>query len=68
MRAWDCVNAEEVLLCPYALFFPGDNPMQAELASSAGLSSNHFCRTCKAGGTREFKQTNAGFESLFKVT
>lgn len=41
--------------------------MQAELANSAGLSSNHFCRTCKVGGTREFKQSDDGFSSLFKV-
>lgn len=41
--------------------------MQAELSSSCGLSANHFCRTCKVGGTREFKQSNDGFESLFKV-
>lgn len=41
--------------------------MQAEMASSAGLNANHFCRTCKVGGTREFKQSDEGFETLFKV-
>ncbi|KAF7982629.1 hypothetical protein HWV62_27053 [Athelia sp. TMB] len=67
IEAWDCESGQEVLLRPYALFFPGDNPMQAEMASSSGLSSNHFCRTCKVGGTREFKQSNDGFETLFKA-
>ncbi|KAF7965722.1 hypothetical protein HWV62_42165 [Athelia sp. TMB] len=67
IEAWDCESGQEVLLRPYALFFPGDNPMQAEMASSSGLSSNHFCRTCKVGGTREFKQSNNGFETLFKA-
>lgn len=41
--------------------------MQAEFTSSAGLTANHFCRTCKAGGTREYKQSNDGFATLFKV-
>lgn len=67
IKAWDCMNMEEVLLHPYALFFPGDNPMQVEMASSTGLSSNHFCCTCKAGSTCNFKQSNEGLESLFKV-
>ncbi|KAF7980223.1 hypothetical protein HWV62_39337 [Athelia sp. TMB] len=66
ITAWDCENNEEVLLRPFPLLFPGDNPMQAELANSAGLLANHFCRTCKAGGTREFKQSDDGFSTLFK--
>ncbi|KAF7967502.1 hypothetical protein HWV62_34048 [Athelia sp. TMB] len=65
--AMDCQENEEVLLRPYGLFFPGDNPMQAELSSGCGLAANHSCRTCKAGGTREFKQSNEGFETLFKA-
>ncbi|KAJ7104555.1 hypothetical protein C8R43DRAFT_1092206 [Mycena crocata] len=59
--AWDCETKEEVLLQTYALLFAGDNPMQAELCSCAGLSTNFFCRTCHAGGTREWKQSNEGF-------
>ncbi|KAF8158144.1 hypothetical protein B0H34DRAFT_782741 [Crassisporium funariophilum] len=64
--AWDCVKKEEVLLQPYTFFFPGDNPMQAKLCSSAGLNSNHFCCTCKAGGSQEYKQSDEGFASVFK--
>ncbi|KAJ7118420.1 hypothetical protein C8R43DRAFT_1099217 [Mycena crocata] len=59
--AWDCETKEEVLLRSYGLLFAGDNPMQAELCSCAGLNTNFFCRTCKAGGTREWKQSNEGF-------
>ncbi len=65
--AWDCINEEEVILCPYPLLFAGDNPMQAEECSQGGLTCNYFCRTCKVGGTRESKMTDMGFESLFHV-
>ncbi|KAJ6542404.1 hypothetical protein B0H10DRAFT_2180722 [Mycena sp. CBHHK59/15] len=58
--AWDCEAKEEVLLRPYGLLFAGDNPMQAELCSCAGLNTNFFCRTCQAGGTRDWKQSNGG--------
>ncbi|KAJ6621770.1 hypothetical protein B0H10DRAFT_1945050 [Mycena sp. CBHHK59/15] len=64
--AWDCEAKEEVLLCSYGLLFAGDNPMQAELCSCAGLNTNVFCRTCKAGGTREWKQSNEGFAQILK--
>lgn len=65
--SWDCQQNEEVLLRPYALLFPGDNPMQAELCSSAGLCCNHFCQTCKVGGTQKYKQSDEGFSEIFKV-
>ncbi|KAJ6622345.1 hypothetical protein B0H10DRAFT_2342221 [Mycena sp. CBHHK59/15] len=64
--AWDCEAKEEVLLHSYGLLFAGDNPRQVELCSCAGLSSNFFCRTCKAGGTREWKQSNEGFAEIFQ--
>ncbi|KAJ6614498.1 hypothetical protein B0H10DRAFT_1803312 [Mycena sp. CBHHK59/15] len=63
---WDCETKEEVLLRSYGLLFAGDNPMQAELCSCAGLNSNFFCRTCGAGGTREWKQSNEGFADILK--
>ncbi|KAJ7622706.1 hypothetical protein B0H17DRAFT_1151594 [Mycena rosella] len=65
--AWDCEAKEEVLLRPYGLLFAGDNPMQAELCSCAGLNTNFFCRTCQAGGTREWKQSNEGFAQVLKA-
>ncbi|KAG8796301.1 hypothetical protein FRC12_000716, partial [Ceratobasidium sp. 428] len=63
--AFDCVTKEEVLVRPFALFWAGDNPMQAEHCSSSGLNSSHFCRTCDVGGSDEHKQSLAGYKSLF---
>lgn len=65
--AYDCLEGEEVFLLPYALFFPGDNPMQAELCSHAGLNCNYFCRTCLVGGTKAEKESDGGFLTMFKV-
>ncbi|KAF9522532.1 hypothetical protein CPB83DRAFT_917285 [Crepidotus variabilis] len=64
--AYDCEANEEVLLLPYGLFFAGDNPMQAELCSCTGLTANYLCRTCSAGGTKEYKQTDEGFLSILE--
>ncbi|KIJ13255.1 hypothetical protein PAXINDRAFT_81387 [Paxillus involutus ATCC 200175] len=63
--AWDCKEEEEVLLIPYGLFVAGDNPMQAEECSHAGLSCNYFCRTCFVGGSKEYKESETGYNSLF---
>ncbi|KAG1894217.1 uncharacterized protein F5891DRAFT_1131025 [Suillus fuscotomentosus] len=62
---WDCKYNEEVMLVPYVLFLTGDNPMQAEECSHAGLSCNHFCRTCDIGGTKEYKESEAGYNGIF---
>lgn len=61
------MHGEDVLLLPYALFFAGDNPMQAELASQLGLQGNFFCRTCHVGGTKDFKSSLEGYAALFTV-
>lgn len=65
--AWDCRDQEEIMLVPYGLFLAGDNPMQAEECSQSGLASNHYCRTCLVGGTKEYKGSEVGYRSLFKV-
>ncbi|KAI0631688.1 hypothetical protein C8Q77DRAFT_1060980 [Trametes polyzona] len=62
--AWDCKHKEEVMLSPYGLFLGGDNPMQAEECSHAGLNCNFFCRTCHVGGTKVEKQSLAGYAKL----
>ena len=67
IASWDCKLKEEVLLRPFGLFFAGDNPMHAELSSSAGLNSNYFCQTCKVGGTRKHKQTDTRFSQILAV-
>ncbi|KAG0692392.1 hypothetical protein DFH29DRAFT_985782 [Suillus ampliporus] len=62
---WDCKDNEEVMLVPYGLFLGGDNPMQAEECSHAGLQCNYFCRTCEVGGTKEYKESDEGYKSIF---
>jgi hypothetical protein len=64
---WDCRDEEEVMLIPSGLFLAGDNPMQAEECSHAGLNCNYFCRTCDVGGTKEYKASEEGYNSIFKV-
>ncbi|KAG7097863.1 hypothetical protein E1B28_005175 [Marasmius oreades] len=66
VEAYDCKFEEECLLIPHAHFWAGDNPMQAEECSHAGLHCNFFCQECKVGGTQEEKQTDNGFMELFK--
>lgn len=51
----------------YGLFLGGDNPMQAEECSHAGLHCNYFCRTCEVGGTKEYKESDEGYKSIFVV-
>jgi hypothetical protein len=65
--AWDCKDGEEVMLIPYGLFVAGDNPMQAEECSHAGLNCNYYCRTCDVGGTKEYKESETGYTSIFNV-
>ncbi|KAG8978184.1 hypothetical protein FRB93_011349 [Tulasnella sp. JGI-2019a] len=65
--AFDCLHDEELVLIPYALFFAGDNPMQAEECSHAGLTANHFCHTCHVGGSKKFKASDQGFQTLFET-
>ncbi|KAL1938673.1 hypothetical protein VTO73DRAFT_11488 [Trametes versicolor] len=63
-KVWDAVKRRHVLIRPWILFLPGDNPMQAELCSHIGLQGNHFCRMCHGGGDHTFKASNEGFASL----
>ncbi|KAH7928239.1 hypothetical protein BV22DRAFT_974816, partial [Leucogyrophana mollusca] len=63
---WDCKTDEEVMLVPYGLFIAGDNPMQAEECSHAGLNCNYFCRTCDVGGNKEYKQSSEGYNTIFE--
>ncbi|KAI5995587.1 hypothetical protein EDD15DRAFT_2134054, partial [Pisolithus albus] len=66
ITAWDCRDNEEVVLVPHALFAAGDNPMQGEECSQAGLNCNYFCRTCDVGGNKEYKESDIGYSTLFK--
>ncbi|KAI6102396.1 hypothetical protein EDD16DRAFT_1696648 [Pisolithus croceorrhizus] len=64
---WDCQDQEEVMLVPYGLFLGGDNPMQAKECSQGSLNCNYYCQTYQAGGPKGFKESEAGYCSLFKV-
>ena len=65
--AYDSILQCECLFRPTPFLWPADNPMQAEQCSHSGLTSNKFCRTCHVGGTQEFKRSDEGYLSLFKV-
>ncbi|CUA71593.1 Valine--tRNA ligase [Rhizoctonia solani] len=64
--AYDCENEEEVLIRGYPALSAADNPMQSEQCSCQLQNANYFCRTCGAGGTLEFKQSESGYVTLFK--
>ncbi|TFK95884.1 hypothetical protein BDV98DRAFT_614531 [Pterulicium gracile] len=66
VRTWDCKYNKEVVLIPFDLSKAGNNPMQAEESSQAGVACNFFCRTCTAGGTKVFKENVDGYKTLFK--
>ncbi|KAH9946546.1 hypothetical protein B0H21DRAFT_808883 [Amylocystis lapponica] len=67
IKTWDSVRNRYILIRPWLLFLPGDNPMQAELCSHIGLTANFFCRCCHAGGTKLFKESDEGFASLLQT-
>ncbi|KAL4062763.1 hypothetical protein V8B97DRAFT_2026674 [Scleroderma yunnanense] len=62
---WDCKYEEGVMVISYDHFHGGDNPMQAEECSHGGLKCNHFCQTCKVGGTNVEKRTDKEYTDLF---
>ncbi|TFK51166.1 hypothetical protein OE88DRAFT_1735116 [Heliocybe sulcata] len=64
IKTWDSVRQRHILIRPWLLFVPGDNPMQAEVASHVGLNGNHFCRRCHVGGPKEFKESDEGYPTL----
>ena len=48
--AWDCVHNERVLVLPFVVALPADNPMQSEFACHIGLKGKFFCRVCTVQG------------------
>ncbi|KAI0696351.1 hypothetical protein BC835DRAFT_1405975 [Cytidiella melzeri] len=66
VSAWDCRDEEEVLLLPHGGFFAGDNPMQVEECSHAGLACNFLCCTCEVGKTKAMKSSLEGYLALLE--
>ncbi|KAH8923881.1 hypothetical protein BT69DRAFT_1333485 [Atractiella rhizophila] len=54
--AFDSLTGEEIVFRPLPLLFEGDNPMQSEFCSIAGLASLKFCRVCKVGAASKVEE------------
>lgn len=67
MKVWDCERGRYILIRPWLLLLPGDNPMQAEECSHIGMKGNHYCRCCHVGGTTKFKESDDGYPTLAQV-
>ncbi|KAF9468999.1 hypothetical protein BDZ94DRAFT_1357550 [Collybia nuda] len=65
-HAYDCLLEEDILFGIRPHVLPADNPQQAESTSNAGVNSNLWCRYDKSGGTSEERETDAGYQALFK--
>ncbi|KAF8972139.1 hypothetical protein BDZ97DRAFT_2015119 [Flammula alnicola] len=65
-EAYDCKLEQEILfqIFPHAL--PADNPQQAESCSCGGLGGSHNCRYDENGGSKEYKETDEGYHSMFE--
>ncbi|KAF7339456.1 hypothetical protein MSAN_02159900 [Mycena sanguinolenta] len=62
-----CYNAETHRNCRIILrvpSLPADNPQQSEEASHMGGNANCGCRRCKAGGTHEVTESDAGYHNM----
>ena len=67
-EAYDTQLDTEVLFRVKVVMVVADNPMGSDIASHLGLKANFYCRRCYAGGTKEFKMSEEGYPSLFKVS
>ncbi|KAJ6628304.1 hypothetical protein B0H10DRAFT_2271410 [Mycena sp. CBHHK59/15] len=62
-----CYNAETRRNCRVILRVPSlptDNPQQSEEASHMGGNTNCGCRCCKAGGSHEVTESDAGYHDM----
>jgi len=57
----------EIIFQIHAHLLAADNPAAAELTSTAGSQARHWCRCDNSGGTTEHRETNDGYDALFKV-
>ncbi|KAJ6514774.1 hypothetical protein DFH09DRAFT_1251422 [Mycena vulgaris] len=63
---YDLDTLEEAAFRLFINTGPSDNPMGSEMTGHIGSKGNYFCRKCMVGGCTLHKETNAGFDSMFK--
>ena len=66
--AYDCQLEREILFHIFPHHLPADNPQQVESASGIGANGNLNCIRDKSGGTKEQKESDAGYHALFAVS
>lgn len=66
-NAYDCQLTQEIIFQVYPHLFSEDNPMQAELCSNVGSMSQFWCCSDFSGGTKEERETDEGYNSLYQV-
>ena len=68
IETFDVELEEEILLILNVILASSDNPMICEISSHLGLKANKFCSRCHVGGKKDFKTSDEGYHSLFRVS
>ncbi|KAJ7893639.1 hypothetical protein B0H14DRAFT_2559622 [Mycena olivaceomarginata] len=65
-EAYNCELEQEILfeIIPHAL--PADNPQQSETSSHIGIGGSLLCRRDLADGTKEYRETDEGYQALYR--
>ncbi|KAJ3982098.1 hypothetical protein F5890DRAFT_1416419 [Lentinula detonsa] len=64
-EAYDCELEMDILFQIIPHLLPADNPQQAETSSHVGGQGNLPCRQDLIGGTKNQKETDAGYKAFF---
>ncbi|KAG6818880.1 hypothetical protein H0H93_000679 [Arthromyces matolae] len=65
-EAYDCLLEQPILFQIIPHILPADNPQRSEDASHIGGNGQHNCRRDKTGGPDVEKETEDGYNSLFR--
>jgi hypothetical protein len=66
-EAYHCIFHEPILFRVIPHNDPADNPQQSVMCSHIGLKGLFWCRKCMVGGTAEERESNEGYQRLYKV-
>ena len=66
--AYNCQLEHKILFYIFPHHLPADNPQQVESALGIGANGNLNCIWDKSGGTKEQKESDAGYHALFVVS